>query len=1138
MSNHLLPKSSRVGRRSVTFVLAATLTISCLAAWSPDAPMAHAAPADPLTAASAQAVASGVPTDVPAETTDTSTVTAMPDGTFELSSSLTPVRTQIDGRWQPIDTTLQTNTDGTISPVASAEDVSFSGGGSGPAVTLAQGDGSLSFSWPTSLPAPTLDGNTATYASVLPGVDLQLTAGAGSYSEILVVHDAAAAANPALSNLHLTVDATNLDVSTDPHGGLVASDAAGNEVMHGSQPVMWDSEVDPRTGPAPSADDSGSGTVAPIAVSMPPADATASPDDSASTTITLSAPKADLTGPGVVYPLYIDPPMSPYRGDFAVVTTTGWHYYDDTTNDLKVGYCAWAACNGSWDARTYLAFNTSALGGQPTTAVVSSAEVDLYEIHSAGDCTPENVDLYSSGAIGSSTAWPGPIGSYLDVESSNRGDTCSSSAAGDVSFTSTALTSYLQSTADHDSAKTNFAVRAPDEGNAYQWKRFDSAAGPNSAAAQLTVHYDFPPSTPHNLAVSGAISCPQNTSTTYVQDSNATVKAISDDYNPGAYSVALWFELRKAGSSTVVAHNTSGVVSASGAVASWSTTLSEAAYTLDAYATSVSSDTPDAKSKTSGTYAFTVDTTAPAVPTISSFSYPRGVWGSGSGGTFSFASDSDTAGFTYAFDSNPFIAPTGCNYNIAPTRTGGMVATANGSATITVPSTLTPGYHTISVEAFDDAHNVSNPSSSASPTGTGTYGFYVAPTAGDNMLEAESWAPTSTSGSATTAICHKADGCVSSDADSTGPSPCNSTSAATSCVYVAAGSRWSNGNELALVANRPAKFHFPFTASVEADYALGVQVTSANHFGSLVFRVDGRQLSPNGSTDPVSAYNPSVITNYVSLGGVHLTSGTHDLEVDIVAADPSAVGYNYTALYGNPAYLQSDFTSDPVNDNGYSAGLDYFRITRINSATYTSITAAMNNHGIAVDGTNGASFDMTPTGYALSSKLLTALLQQPVAGVNFTLPNPNANGNDNVIAAGQTIPLPTTAPPTHVDLLVASTCGDTTASTVEAFTINYGSSAQNITDNTDIRVPRIPDWIVGTTPSSSLVTPVSPLAYRDAGSAAAKDTAHQPLLYVVRLPTNGGTVQSLTLPITGSNLSSCSTSSLHILAVTTDTDNN
>lgn len=52
--------------------------------------------------------------------------------------------------------------------------------------------------WPGTLPAPTLSGNTATYA-VRTGVDLKVTVTPEGVSQQVVIKDRAAAADPALA---------------------------------------------------------------------------------------------------------------------------------------------------------------------------------------------------------------------------------------------------------------------------------------------------------------------------------------------------------------------------------------------------------------------------------------------------------------------------------------------------------------------------------------------------------------------------------------------------------------------------------------------------------------------------------------------------------------------------------------------------------------------------------------------------------------------------------------------------------------------------------------------------------------------------------------------------------------------------
>ncbi|MBC3844541.1 hypothetical protein GXW82_43470 [Streptacidiphilus sp. 4-A2] len=62
----------------------------------------------------------------------------------------------------------------------------------------------LSFSWPTALPAPVVSGSSVTYRNALPGVDLVLAATpSGGFTDTLVIHTRQAALSKQVSDLHL-----------------------------------------------------------------------------------------------------------------------------------------------------------------------------------------------------------------------------------------------------------------------------------------------------------------------------------------------------------------------------------------------------------------------------------------------------------------------------------------------------------------------------------------------------------------------------------------------------------------------------------------------------------------------------------------------------------------------------------------------------------------------------------------------------------------------------------------------------------------------------------------------------------------------------------------------------------------------
>ncbi|WP_426504390.1 hypothetical protein ACPPVO_43455 [Dactylosporangium sp. McL0621] len=180
-----------------------------------------------------QAKSTGAAVPVESSRTAYSETVANPDGSYAFSSTLQPQRARKGQGWATPDAKLRANADGTVAPVASVSGLTLSGGGTGPLAVLDDGAGhKLAVSMPMRLPRPRLDGDTATYPGVLPGVDLQVTATVqGGLSEVLVVHDAAAAANPALARLRLATAAQGLQ---RPQGAQARATGTGNTTHGGA----------------------------------------------------------------------------------------------------------------------------------------------------------------------------------------------------------------------------------------------------------------------------------------------------------------------------------------------------------------------------------------------------------------------------------------------------------------------------------------------------------------------------------------------------------------------------------------------------------------------------------------------------------------------------------------------------------------------------------------------------------------------------------------------------------------------------------------------------------------------------------------------------------------------------------------
>jgi hypothetical protein len=360
----------------------------------------------------------------------------------------------------------------------------------------------------------------------------------------------------------------------------------------------------------------------------------------------------------------------------------------------------------------------------------------------------------------------------------------------------------------------------------------------------------------------------------------------------------------------------------------------------------------------------------------------------------------------------------------------------------------------------------------------------------------------------------------------TGPSTPPGAPAATLAPQCSAEPTWSDNCQL-LLSNKvkDTSFTVSFTAPVESDYALGVNLATGESDGELQFNLDPASsdiILDDTSNYPIDTYSKGVSSQYVFLGAVHLTAGPHVLEVTVVGTNASSAS------------------------DRYDAGLNYLESAPVTGATDASFTSAMNNLGLVSDGSSVTSrpgnFDLTDStnGNNLSIQAMTAAGITPgtatgpgntfsLNGATFTMPQLSATGGtvnyDNVIPDGQTIPLPAVRA-TGVALLVAATCG-TTPSAIA--TLNYSGALSG-----NPVIPPVPDWLYGA-PSGAVME----LGHFDAGSAP--QASAQPRLFEVMLPANpNAPLASITLPVMTANFltntGSCEYSNvLHVLAIGTRT---
>ncbi|MEV5970359.1 FG-GAP-like repeat-containing protein [Streptomyces sp. NPDC051921] len=472
-----------------------------------------------------EAKATGKPVELTSARTELSDTWVNPDGTFSEKKYGAPVRVLRSGAWVATDPTLEFASDGSVKPKATTVVVTFSGGGTGPLLTGVKDGRTLSLSWPSALPKPTLNGNVATYAEVLPGVDLQLKAEVEGFSQLVVVKTPQAATNPALAQLKYTMSTVGVTVATDPDTGTVtATDPAGQTVFTSPSPIMWDSTT------------TSSGTTAPQSLkqsavqSLTATEPSPEPDSSfeqpsgskeavmatsvTGSTLQITPDQQLLQAADTTYPVYIDPSWA--WGGRNNWTRVSKKYptknYLNANEVARVGYEN--ETNGL--SRSFFQMDTANVRG---TKVISST----FRIRNvwSWSCQDRPVQLWHTKAIGEKTTWnnqPAKIDWLYNVNDSKGWS--SNCPAGNLEFD---LTWKMQRIAAAGDTSITLGMYAENEADTFGWKKFDPKT------ATLETVYNNPPATPTDLGTNPKTDCTNggligNTTVSlhaYVTDPNA-----------------------------------------------------------------------------------------------------------------------------------------------------------------------------------------------------------------------------------------------------------------------------------------------------------------------------------------------------------------------------------------------------------------------------------------------------------------------------------------------------------------------------------------------------------------------------------------------------------------------------------------
>ncbi|MGW2125842.1 FG-GAP-like repeat-containing protein [Streptomyces sp. NPDC001758] len=500
-----------------------------------------------------EAEETGEPVEILGQRTETSQVFANPEGTFTEERYALPQWVRKDKKLVDIDPTLRATENG-YETKATEVDVTFSGGGSSPMATVSRDGRSLAFSWPHDLPAPDIEGETATYPEVLPGVDLKLHSTSSGFSQVLVVKTAEAAANPELQQLEYKVASDGLRLEEDGANNLRAVNPAGQEIFTGPAPRMWDSTTN-LTEPAvataqrvraANADDTG--TNPGDAFTPPPGSRQASvPLDTDGETLTLTPDQNLLNGAKTQYPVYIDPSISGSRHSWTIVNKkyptgsfyngAGWLNSDGSkgTTTARAGYEN--ETNGI--SRSYFRMNTKNLWN--TNKVIKDSTFRIKNTWS-WSCTKRSVELWRTGPFTSSTTWnTQPSKETLLATVNDAKGWGSGCPAGNLAFDTTAAAK--SAAANHWHTFTLF-LEAASESDVYGWKKFDAKS------AVLSTVYNTVPNVPTSLDTSPSVGgCDTTAPFTVIGNTDVYLTARVADADGG--TVKAQFRLWKSNSPVV-----------------------------------------------------------------------------------------------------------------------------------------------------------------------------------------------------------------------------------------------------------------------------------------------------------------------------------------------------------------------------------------------------------------------------------------------------------------------------------------------------------------------------------------------------------------------------------------------------------
>ncbi len=538
-------KRSVVGR-ALTFGLSLALLLS-LADWAigpskpaaamlqpasaaePDVPLSRPDEASALVTAKV----TGRMVEVLSRRSETATVYALPNGSFEAQVNAGPVRFRDDaGAWVDVDIAMVRRPDGSVGPKAHPNRLVLAGAkpdGEHDLAVLGRGAEQVVLGWRGPLPEPVLEGPKATYVEVRPGVDLVVEASRTGFEQLLVVKTRLAAAALAKVEMPWRSALTTFAVGK----GLGLRDPAGRDVWVMPPPEMWDASTVPETG-----DHKRRSSVAVATAARP----------GGRTDLVLTPDAAFLSDPATTYPVTIDPVVTP-APLFDTYVQTGVTTSQHTSMELRLG----TTTSGSATARSFMRFDMSPVYG----TTISSAQLNMYETESNA-CNTASWELWYTGFADYTTVWSNQPGWVSHYHSSASG--CGEG------WTSIPATTWVQNVADWQYQFMTMGLKATSEtAGSGSWKKFHSSEWA-WGIPHLAITYHLPAQV-LGRATNPPTTCVTGAGRPYLNSTTPTLSA--QPWDPEGAAVSAQFEWWVTGGGAPIGSATVGP----GASGSWLSTV-------------------------------------------------------------------------------------------------------------------------------------------------------------------------------------------------------------------------------------------------------------------------------------------------------------------------------------------------------------------------------------------------------------------------------------------------------------------------------------------------------------------------------------------------------------------------------------